>query len=303
MPATTPRRVLRLAAALAAAAAAYACADGSATTSPTAAAPARDAAAGVHRQYGAPVRLGEGRARTYVVLDEKDAGRTLELGVALDERAMDGLRAPDPSHGEHGDMDMFLLPMPARNATAFQFVELDWNPKGHGAPYLEPHFDFHFYTTSQAERDAILPSDPQYAVKAAHAPPAAEVPQFYASPAALLGIPPVVTAVPQMGMHWVDVRSPELQGMLGHPEAYRPFTKTFIYGAWDGRMTFMEPMITRAYIMAKRDATDPAVRDEVIPIPTSAAYPGGTFRPDAYRIAYDPQAREYRIALTRTAQD
>jgi hypothetical protein len=176
-------------------------------------------------------------------------------------------------------MDMFLLPMPARNATAFQFVELDWNPKGHGAPYLEPHFDFHFYTTSQAERDAILPSDPQYAVKAAHAPPAAEVPQFYASPAALLGIPPVVTAVPQMGMHWVDVRSPELQGMLGHPEAYRPFTKTFIYGAWDGRMTFMEPMITRAYIMAKRDATDPAVRDEVIPIPTSAAYPGGTFRP------------------------
>lgn len=253
---------------------------------------------GVHRQYGAPVPLGNGRARSYVTIDSKADGRVVELGVALDERAMEGLRAPDLSHGEHEDHDMLFLPLPSGNTTGFQLVELDWNPRGHGAPHDDPHFDFHFYTISRAERDAMVPTDPQYATQAANEPPAASVPASYANPATLLGVPAEAVAVPQMGMHWIDLTSPELQGMLGHPEAYRPFTTTFIYGAWDGRFIFMEPMITRAYIMAKRDATDPAVRDEVIPISTSATYPGGGFRPDAYRIAWDAQAREYRIALT-----
>ncbi len=236
-----------------------------------------------------------------MVLDQKAGGRTLELGVALDERAMNNLRAPDPAHGEHGDHDMHLLPLPAQHATAFRFVELDWNPQGHGAPYQEAHFDFHFYTVDRAAREAIVPSDPQYAAKAAHDPPASSIPAFYINPAAALGVPAAAVAVPLMGMHWLDVRSPELQGMLGRPEAYRPFTTTFIYGAWDGQLIFMEPMITRAYLMAKRDAADPAVRNEVIPIPTTSAYPGGGFRADAYRIAWDAQAREYRVALTRTA--
>ncbi len=282
---------------------AAACADDG--TSPRgAASPARAGhdQPGMHRQYGAPVRLGDGRARTYVVIDQKHDGRAVELGVALDERAMEGLRAPNPEHGEHQDHDMLVLQMPARNATAFRFVELDWNPRGHGFPHDAPHFDFHFYTISEAEREAIVPSDPQYAAKAANEPPAAAIPAHYAQPGTLLGIPPAAIAVPKMGMHWFDLRSPELQGLLGHPEAYRPFTTTFIYGAWDGRLTFMEPMITRAYILAKRDATDPAVRDEVIPIPTSAAYPAGGFRPDAYRIAWDAQAREYRVALLRRGE-
>ena len=268
------------------------------TPTDVAARAAHAASAGVHRQYGAPIRLGNGRARTYVVVDGKAGGRPIELGVALDEQAMDGLRAPDPSHGEHQDHDMHLLPMPAKHGTAFKVVELDWNPRGHGAPYTEPHFDFHFYTIDEAERAAIVPSDPAWAAKAAHEPPAADVPPFYANPATLLGLPPEAVAVPMMGAHWVDVRSPELQppGSPGH----RPFTTTFVYGAWDGQLTFMEPMITRAHIMAKRAATNPAVRDEVIPIPTSPGYPTGAFRPDAYRIAYDAQAKEYRIALTLT---
>ena len=253
-------------------------------------------APGLHRQYGAPTTLGNGRARTYVVTDERSGGRTIELGVALDETAMEGLRAPDPSHGEHGDHDMHLLPLPARNGTAFQLVELDWNPQGHGQPYTAPHFDFHFYTIGRAERDAILPSDPAWAAKAAHEPAAADVPPFYVNPANVLGVPPAQMAVPRMGMHWVDSRAPELRPP-GAPGA-APFTTTFIYGAWDGKLIFMEPMITREYIMAKREATDPAVRNEIIPIPTSSSYPTGGFRPNAYRIQYDAQTKEYRIGLT-----
>jgi hypothetical protein len=296
-----PRFVALVATLTALGALAAGCADTPSSPAASRGVGAVQAGAGQHRQYGAPVRLGEGRARSYVLLDERAGGRTIELGVALDERAMEGLRAPDPSHGEHEDHDMLLLPLPARNATAFQLVELDWNPRGHGAPHAEPHFDFHFYTISRAEREAIVPGDPQYAARAAHEPPAASRPAFFANPVALLGIPAEAVAVPMMGMHWIDTRSPELQGLFGNPEGYRPFTATFIYGAWDGQFIFMEPMITRAYIMAKRDATDPAVRDEVIPISTSPAYPAGGFRPDAYRITYDARAREYRVALTLRA--
>ena len=292
------RLVLRSLALAVAAGTVYACADSSPATAPSAAR-ARDAAAspGHHRQYGTPVRLGNGRARTYVVLDQRDGGRALELGVALDEQAMEGLPAHGHGDGPHGNMVEYLLPMPAQGPSAFKFVELDWNPAGHGVPYEAPHFDFHFYTITRAERDAIDPANPNYAAEAANAP--ADAPPFFADPAALLGVPAAAVAIPRMGMHWIDLHAPELQGFLGNPAGYRPFTTTFIYGAWNGRFTFMEPMITRAYIMGKRDAADPAARNELIPITTSPTYPSGNFRPDAYRIAYDEQAREYRIALVR----
>jgi hypothetical protein len=93
-----------------------------------------------------------------------------------------------------------------------------------------------------------------------------------------------------MGVHWLDVRWPELQGMLGKPEAHEPFTRTFIYGSWDGRFTFYEPMITLAHLMSKPD--------ETIPVPQPAKFSGEGWYPTAYRIVYDAQAREFRVGLT-----
>ena len=101
-----------------------------------------------------------------------------------------------------------------------------------------------------------------------------------------------------MGVHWVDARSSELQQLLGKPEAYRPFTRTFILGSWNGRFHFWEPMITRAHLLAKRNATEAAVLDEVIPISIPARYQVPGRYPTAYRITWDDQAREYRVALT-----
>jgi hypothetical protein len=48
--------------------------------------------------------------------------------------------------------------------------------------------------------------------------------------------------VPQMGVHWIDVTSPELNGA--------PFTQTFIYGSYNNKVTFYEPMITEEFIKA-----------------------------------------------------
>jgi hypothetical protein len=261
---------------------------------------------GTHRQYGTPVPVGEGRARAYVVYDQKDGGAPLEIGVALDERAVHGLPAPRPNTGggshehEHLDNHAYLLALPPRGAAPFQFVELDWNPGGHEPPgiYDVPHFDFHFWTASRETRAGIVPTAPQYAEHADQLPPEAQRAPFYAV-AAAPGAPPASAAVPLMGVHWVDTRSPELQPP-GSP-THRPFTTTFIWGSWAGRFVFLEPMITRAHIMAKKDATDPAARDEVIPVPTPAQVGAPGYYPGAYRITWDEQAREYRIALTQLA--
>jgi hypothetical protein len=167
---------------------------------------------------------------------------------------------------------------------------LKLNSHGHEPEgvYNLPHFDFHFYTTSEEEVAGIVPTDPDFASDANDVPVGDFVPQFY-SVLAGPGDPPSAVAVPQMGVHWIDVRSPELQGVFGNPGGFQTFTRTFIYGSWDGRLTFLEPMITRAYLL-----THP---EEIVPIPQPARYPQAGWYPSAYSISFDAQAREYRIAL------
>ena len=148
-----------------------------------------------------------------------------------------------------------------------------------------PHFDVHFYTVPQSERDAIVPSDPQFAAKANNLPTGAVVPPFYAVPGVA-----AEQAVPMMGVHWFDMRAPELQALLGHPAAYQPLTTTFIYGSWNGRFTFLEPMVTRAYLLTHPDVVTP------ISVPAQYAQPGDY--PTAYRVTYDAPVRDYLVGLT-----
>jgi hypothetical protein len=220
---------------------------------------------------------------------------------------MEGLPAPmamPPSSGgdgmEHVDMHEYILQMPAQNPSPYKFVELDWNPAGHEPPgiYDIPHFDFHFYTITKAQRDAIDPAalgTAQFMAKSAALPPEDQrAPNFVALTAP--GTP--VTAVPRMGVHWIDIRTPELQGMLGHPENAKPFTTTFIHGSWDGQFTFDEPMVTRAFILGRKSATTAAQRDSLIPLPLPTRTAAG-LTPGAYHISYDADAKEYRIALSQ----
>jgi hypothetical protein len=87
---------------------------------------------------------------------------------------------------------------------------LDWNPHGHEPEqiYGAPHFDFHFYSISQAERAAIpaYEADP---TKFDNGPGAAYLPPTYMN---------FGGGVPQMGAHWVDITSPELNQQ--NPKAY-----------------------------------------------------------------------------------
>ena len=254
-------------------------------------------------RYGDAVRVGNGHARAYVLIDTTGAPR--ELGVAFDEAALEGL--PAGGSGHHGDPTMmtheYILALPADNKTPFTFVEMNWNPMGHepeGVYQDMPHFDFHFYTISKAERDAIVPTNPDFEKKGGNLPASEFVPPFNVA-LGPPGVEPAKLVVPMMGLHWVDLRSAELQKLLGKPDAYKPFTATFIYGSWDGRFHFWEPMVTRAHILSKKSATDPSVRDQVIPISMPAKFQTSGYYPAAYRVAWDATAREYRIALTELA--
>jgi hypothetical protein len=280
---TTHPTCLALAALLAALAG---CRDSEGPTAAGTRSDARASGAGTHLQYGVPVQVGNGRARTYVVVDQK-TGAQLELGIALEERALENL--PAGGHGAHGPMTEYLLELPARNRSPFRFVELDWNPMGHGAPYTAPHFDFHFYTIPVEERNGIDPTDPAFATKAANLPAADLIPSGYVSSHQLVGKTPAEVSVPRMGLHWLDLSSPEL------PPQSRPFTATYIVGTWDGKVIFQEPMITRAFILGLRDRGPNQASFE---LPSARRYEPAGLYPSGYRVSWDARAREFRIALT-----
>jgi Domain of unknown function (DUF5602) len=247
---------------------------------------------GAQLRYGTAIRMGKGEARTYVVRDLK-TGDPVEVGVALTEGALQGL----PEAGRHGGnghehYSSYILELPGDHGTPYRFVELDWNPKGHGGPYTAQHFDFHFYRVPLEEHDAIDPARADYAERAGAFPAAGELPTGYVSSHLLMNLSPAQAAVPKMGLHWVDTNSPEL------PPRNQPFTATFIIGSWGGKVIFDEPMITRDFILAHRDSITGGT---TIPVPASARYAPAGFYMDSYRVSFDRSAGEYRVALTGLA--
>ncbi len=226
--------------------------------------------------YGRAVSVGGGEARVYLTTRGKTP---IEVGVALSDSVLAAL----PADGAPGGIAMpdghhtydFVLQMPENNPTPYQFVGLGWNPAGHEPPgiYDRPHFDFHFYTISDAERRTIVPSDPRFGAKSANEPAEDFVPAGYVR---------FPGAVPLMGAHWGDMKSPELNG--------EPFTETFLYGSWDGRLTFAEPMVTKAFLESNPDL------HRAIPVP--ARYERAGWYPAAYRVYRDQASGEYRVALS-----
>ena len=174
----------------------------------------------------------QGRAWTWYEVDNMD--KPLRIAIAIDEAAMNTL-STGTGEGEHQHENSLSLKLPSNVSlsTPFKHVMLDWNPGGHPPDfYLKPHFDFHFYTTTEAERLAIPPYE--LAQDKFDNVPAAEY-----MPATYLSTP---GGVPQMGKHWIDPSSSEFTPV--------GFNQTFLYGSYDGKVTFYEPMITEEFIKA-----------------------------------------------------
>lgn len=182
--------------------------------------------------YRGPVqKFQHGKAWTWVQLDRNN--KPERIAIAIDDEAMNSLDPGGDHNGGHNHANGLSLAFhPKAGVTPFQHALLDWNPNGHepAGVYTLPHFDFHFYMTSDAERKTIPPFDVNSA-GFLNFPAQGYLPEIYA---------PVPGGVPQMGTHWIDVTSPEINGGT--------FTQTFLYGSYNGNVTFYEPMITKSFL-------------------------------------------------------
>lgn len=247
--------------------------------------------------YGPEVSVGNGTVRTYVSTASE---RPSAVGLVLSEAALDGLppvrnrtsrcwdldgngRINDHDECE-GDYEFALAfpdDVPARGEIPFSWLGFNWNPEGHEpAAWSTPHFDFHFYMATPAEVKALRAGpcgffmncdDFERAIK--------PVPEKYVHPEHIN----VKAAVTRMGNHLIDSKTPEL------PDKPEAFTRTWIFGAYDGHITFYEPMITKAYLEFKPD--------ECVPIKQPQAWERSGYYPTVYCIRWLPDAREWRVSL------
>lgn len=221
--------------------------------------------------YDGPSRdIGEGRAHAFITLDA--SGRPTTIGVRMSESALVGLPA-EPPRDEDGWEYVLSLPEVAA-ISGYNHVGIDWNPKGHIPPgvYDKPHFDFHFYMISLEQREKITAKGEDLA-RAHRAPTPEFMPEGY--------ILPVGTEVARMGAHAIDPTSPEFNKL--------PFAKTFIYGFYDGKMIFIEPMMTKDFLETRPNATDR------IKLPKS--YSMHAYYPTTYSVKHNATQREYEISL------
>lgn len=202
--------------------------------------------------YGPEVAIGNGHARSWINITHDD--KALAIGVEITDEGLNDL----PHDPEDFAASTFLLPLhqKAKVVTAFDHIVMNWNAHGHEPDHVYdlPHFDFHFYKISVADQLAIPPYPVAPALFDAE-PPAGFMPPLY------LHLP---GGVPQMGVHWVDLLSPELHGAT--------FTSTFIYGSYNGKTTFYEPMVTLA-VLQSGNAIHTAFRQPAHFDPVNKYYP------------------------------
>jgi hypothetical protein len=248
---------------------------------------------------GAEVRVGNGTARMFV--ERGPGGEPRVIGIALTEAALTGLatrmntasRCFDKNgdgtiaHGEClGDYQVELA-MPEGAADLrlpFRWATVNWNPEGHLAPappvWSAPHFDFHFFLADPTLIHGIRTGPCaefihcEDSARATTPLPARHAPEDYIN---------VGAAVAAMGNHLVDARDPELADpKLG-------FSHTFIYGTYDGKLIFLEPMVSHGFLSKQPQ--------DCRPVRLPKAYAAAGYYPAAYCVRHDAASATYRVTL------
>ena len=218
--------------------------------------------------YGPVVQMGNGHARSWINITRAD-NFPLQIGIEFTAGALQNLPT-DPTNFAASTF-VLTLHQKAKAVTPFDHITLNWEPEGHepNGIYNVPHFDMHFYKITVAQQMTItgVPGS---------APAAGYLPASYVIQAA---------TVPQMGTHWLDPSSPEL------PPTFSPFTHTFIYGSNNGNVHFLEPMITRAFLLGVTSVM------KSIPQPVHFA-PANTNYPTVYKIWKNEANGRVYVALT-----
>jgi hypothetical protein len=185
--------------------------------------------------------IGESQIQTWAELD--DAGAVIRVGLTAGATGLVNLTGEDNL--------VLAFPDAVQSQTFFNHIGFDFQDHGHGPPpYLLAHFDFHFYgvpVASLLEVDCVDEPLPEGLEAFVPAMGLETVPDWYMIPGTALE--PEGSCVPAMGVHSLDVRSPELQE---EPEV---FTRTLILGYHNAEITFIEPMVTQAHLAERSEWT------------------------------------------------
>jgi hypothetical protein len=247
--------------------------------------------------YGAASALGDGTVRTYT---QRRQGVPLAIGAVFPSSMLTNLPA-DYSDGHHcfdvdgnGSVDPMMecaggyerpLNVPVQPDVPVKWALVNWNSHGHGAMgvYTYPHFDFHFYVQSKAERDAIRVGPCGIVVNCDdYATGAKPLPSKY-FPAGYSDIGAVEVA---MGNHLVDQSGPEWQG--------QPFMRTFVYGAYNARISFLEPMISLAFLNQVRSGQSPS---GCYPISQPQRWQQPGWYPSTYCVRYRANRDDFTVSI------
>jgi len=250
------------------------------------------------RALGAPAALGNGTVTSYAEFEPSGAPKA--IGVVISGSALDTLPAA-PSDGHHcfdankdGAIELHtecagwherVLPLPSeasrRSDIPFKWAMLNWNPHGHIPPgvYDKPHFDVHFY---------IEPIENVFALASGTCGPEnVRCDQFERAklpmPAAYMhpDFTNVDAVAPAMGNHLVDLSGPEFHAV--------PFTRAWIYGVYDGRVTFYEEMVALDFLKSQPEKCFP------IKTPKAVALTG--YYPTRSCIRYAKDKTEHTVSL------
>ncbi len=258
------------------------------------------------RALGAPATLGNGTVAGYAEFDA--AGAMNAIGVVFSASALDGLPAArtDGHHCFDVDKDGKIdpatecagwhervLPLPSEASRQadlpFKWALLNWNPHGHIPPgvYDKPHFDIHFYMEPIENVFSIEPGPcgPEQVRCDQFAQGRLPVPANYMHP----DFKDVEAVAPAMGNHLIDPKAPEFNGV--------PFTHTWIYGVYEGRVTFYEEMVTVAYLKSRPDGCTPIKKVPAVAV--AGRYPTQScirYRPGSSEITVSLEGFEQRAA-------
>ena len=250
------------------------------------------------RVLGRSWEIGNGTVTTYA--DLTDDRTPSAIGVLYSANALDGLPTAysDQHHcfdrDANGTVDRAkeclathetVMPIPdsvaAREDIPFKWVLFNWNPVGHIPPgvYDVPHFDIHFYIESIANTFALQdgPCGPEFI----------QCDQFELARKPLPGnfmhadFQNVDAVAPAMGNHLIDLTGPEFTG--------EQWQRSFIFGIYDGKITFYEEMLTRAHLLSQPNACNP------IKSPPAVGLSG--FYPTQSCIRYDSVTGDYTVSI------
>lgn len=206
---------------------------------------------------------------------EMQGDRVVSFGATVPLAAIEA--APAEAEMVWPPVAAAALPLgePVASATGFRSMTIYWEAHGHppGA-YLTPHFDFHFYTAPAARIAAIdcVDTTKPTALPAGYVLSDIEIPGI----GVLTG-----TCVPKMGMHAL----PESASA-----ATTPFEHAMVVGYDKGDPIFLEPMVSRAALMAQKSFS--------LDVPKVAGVRDGVHYPATFRADYDSTAKSYRFTFT-----